>query len=182
MQTTVTYRFDPIDYTPLEAIRITAKTVTIRELGAQARMAKQAAEQWRAELPAPPEPPAGETAPPLPTEPTDDMDGAESVKYQLYLRWSTAAAGTANIEVVRRRVLAPGEQPPPELDPDQPHTWPWEPSSLAALGWDQPQGIMDIKFDLFAAWERAVQEANPGVFGRALTSGAKKKTGVIATT
>ncbi len=185
MQTTLIYRFDPIDTTPLEAIRITAKTVTIRELGAQARLAKQATEQWRAELPV--NAPAAESEPPgpapeLPLAPTDDTEPEDALKYQMYLRWATAVAGTAHIDVVRRRVLAKDEAPPPELDPDQPHAWPWEPSSLVALGWDQPQGILDVKTDLFAAWEKAVQDANPGVFGRALTSGAKKKTGVISIT
>ena len=62
MQTTVVYRFDEEDDSPYEAIKISAKTVTIRGVGTQARLAKQAAEQWRAELPQ--------------AEPADDETGA----------------------------------------------------------------------------------------------------------
>ena len=69
-----------------------------------------------------------------------------------------------------------------ELDEDAPDTWPWEDSSLAALGLDKPEGAMDLKTDLLEAWERAVDGVNPGVFGRPLTSQAKKKTGVLSVT
>ena len=91
------------------------------------------------------------------------------MKYNAYVRWATCAAGTHSLAVVKRNKQSK------ELDPDAIDAWPWETSSLAALGWDQPQGVLDIKTDLFDAWEKAVQAANPGIFGRALTSGAKKR-------
>ena len=173
MQTTVVYRFDEEDESPYEAIKIAAKTVTIRGVGTQARLAKQAAEQWRAELPQAES--ADGSATRLLSQPTE-TDPEQTVKYNAYVRWATCAAGTHSLAVVKRNKKSK------ELDPDAIDAWPWEASSLAALGWDQPQGVLDIKTDLFDAWEKAVQAANPGIFGRALTSGAKKKTGVIATT
>jgi hypothetical protein len=172
MQTKIVYRFDEDDETAYEAIAITAKTVTIRGVGTQARMAKQAAEQWRAELPATDDTPEEKRL--LPPEPTPDMDPEQNIKYNAYVRWATCAAGTQSIAVVKRGKKSK------ELDPDAPESWPWETSSLAGMGWDQPQGVLDIKTDLFEAWEKAVQAANPGIFGRALTSTAKKKTGVIS--
>lgn len=185
MQTTLIYRFDEEDDTTLEAVKITAHTVTIRGVGTQARMAKLATAQWRAEL----TPAAvvtstinaeGEvdsvaaTISDLPV--ADENDPEQIVKYNAFVRWATCAAGTGSVAVIKRTKKSR------ELDTDLAETWPWEPSSLAALGWDKPEGVLDIKTDLFDAWEKAVQNANPGVFGKPLTSTAKKKTGVIATT
>lgn len=181
MQTTVIYRFDEEDDSALEAVKITAHTVTIRGVGTQARLAKLATAQWRAEL----TPAAvvttinaeGEVdgaATDLPT--TDENDPEQIVRYNAFIRWATCAAGTGSVAVIKRTKKSR------ELDTDLAESWPWEPSSLAALGWDKPEGVLDMKTDLFDAWEKTVQNANPGVFGRALTSTAKKKTGVIATT
>ena len=80
------------------------------------------------------------------------------------------------VQVVKRAKKAK------DLDEDAPDTWPWEESSLAALGLDKPEGAMELKTDLIDAWERAVDSVNPGVFGRPLTSQAKKKTGVLSIT
>jgi hypothetical protein len=99
------------------------------------------------------------------------------VVYQAYLRWAKCAAAAKKVLVVRRGKKSKG------LDIDAPDGWPWEETSLAAIGLDKPQGALELPVDLLEAWERATDMVNPGVFGRNnLTSQAKKKTGVLSVT
>ncbi len=176
MQSTITYRFDPDDETPVEAIRLTPRTIKIKDVGAHARMNQEAINQWRHEcqfdkLTDP------ESTTPVP-EPVDAKNPTQEqmVTYNAYTRWAKCACATGKVQVVKRTKKGK------ELDEDAPDTWPWEDSSLAALGLDKPEGAMELKTDLLEAWERAVDGVNPGVFGRPLTSQAKKKTGVLSVT
>ena len=171
MQSTITYRFDPDDETPVEAIRLTTRTIKIKDVGAHARMSQEAINQWRHEYGLDPEVKEGETPPPD-KNPTQE----QMVTYHAYTRWAKCACATGKVQVVKRTKKGK------ELDEDAPDTWPWEDSSLAALGLDKPEGAMELKTDLLEAWERAVDGVNPGVFGRPLTSQAKKKTGVLSVT
>ena len=170
MQSTVTYLYDPDDETPYKAIRLIAQTLKVKGVGDHARMAQEAINQWRHDNDldiAGPEPAEGQ---PAAKEPTQE----QLVLYHAYLRWAKCAASIRKVLVVR------GEQ---SLDPDQADAWPWEDTSLAALGLDRPQGSLDLPVDLLEAWERATDMVNPGVFGRNnLNSAAKKKTGVLSVT
>lgn len=171
MQSTVTYLYDLDDETPHRAIRIVAQTLKVKGVGDHARMAQEAMNQWRHDNGLDPEPnAAADGGQPAAKEPTQE----QMVLYHAYLRWAKCAASTRKVLVVR------GEQ---TLDPDQTDGWPWEESSLAALGLDRPQGSLDLPVDLLEAWERATDMVNPGVFGRNnLNSAAKKKTGVLSVT
>ena len=171
MQSTITYRFDPDDDTPFEAMRLTARTIKIKDVGAHARMNQEAINQWRHEYGLDADVKEGETPSPD-KNPTQE----QMVTYNAYTRWAKCACATGKVQVVKRTKKGK------ELDEDAPDTWPWEDSSLAALGLDKPEGAMGLKTDLLEAWERAVDGVNPGVFGRPLTSQAKKKTGVLSVT
>lgn len=176
MQSTITYRFDPDDESPFEAIRITAKTIKIKDVGAHARMSQEAINQWRHECgfdTPPQEPVDGE---PTETQPEKNPTQEQMVSYNAYSRWAKCACATGPVKVVKRTKKSK------ELDEDAPDTWPWEDSSLAMLGLDKPEGAMELKTDFLEAWEKAVDSVNPGVFGRPLTSTAKKKTGVLSVT
>lgn len=174
MQSTITYRFDPDDESAFEAIRITARTIKVKDVGAHARMALEATNQWRHEcgLDAEPEEAKEGEEPAAAKNPTQE----QMVSYNAYNRWAKCACATGPVKVVKRTKKGK------ELDEDAPDTWPWEDSSLAALGLDKPEGAMELKTDLLEAWEKAVDMVNPGVFGRPLTSTAKKKTGVLSVT
>ena len=178
MQSTITYRFDPDDETAIEALRITARTIKIKDVGAHARMSQEAINQWRHEcgLDAEPVEGNGSTSSPTPPQPDKNPTQEQMVTYNAYTRWAKCACATGKVQVVKRTKKGK------ELDEDAPDTWPWEESSLAALGLDKPEGAMELKTDLLEAWERAVDGVNPGVFGRPLTSQAKKKTGVLSVT
>ncbi len=191
MQSTITYRFDPDDETIFEAIRLTARTIKIKDVGAHARMSQEAVNQWRHECQFDklndPEPADGPTAPvpepvdgskssPTNRQPETNPTQEQMVTYNAYTRWAKCACATGKVQVVKRAKKSK------ELDEDAPDTWPWEDSSLAALGLDKPEGAMDLKTDLLEAWERAVDGVNPGVFGRPNTSQAKKKTGDLSIT
>ena len=185
MQSTITYRFDPDDETSIEALRLTTRTIKIKDVGAHARMSQEAINQWRHECGLDPEPVEGNGSTPSagsgthsPTVPTPEKNPTQEqmVTYNAYTRWAKCACATGKVQVVKRTKKGK------ELDEDAPDTWPWEDSSLAALGLDKPEGAMDLKTDLLEAWERAVDGVNPGVFGRPLTSQAKKKTGVLSVT
>ena len=67
-----------------------------------------------------------------------------------------------------------------ELDPEDPDKWPWQDSSLEALGWDKPGPVIDLPADLFTSWELYAQRVNPGTFGPPLTGTTKKKVGLIS--
>ena len=178
MQSTITYRFDPDDETPVEAIRLTTRTIKIKDVGAHARMNQEAINQWRHEcgLDAEPVEGDGSTSSPTPPPPEKNPTQEQMVTYNAYTRWAKCACATGKVQVVKRTKKGK------DLDEDAPDTWTWEESSLAALGLDKPEGAMDLKTDLLEAWERAVDSVNPGVFGRPLTSQAKKKTGVLSVT
>ena len=105
--------------------------------------------------------------------------------------WARLASATAMVEVLGASQEPPvsgrGKKAQPasvEIDWDAPQdTWPWSPSSMSALGWDNPDSVMDLPTDFFFAWEQAVLDVNPGVWGAARTSdapNAKKKTGLVA--
>lgn len=176
MQSTLTYRFDPDDDTKtadgtlLEAVRLTVKSMTMRQVGAQARMAQEATDQWRTDngLKLPDDAPPGTVAP----EPTPEM----IVTYNAMMKWTVAAAATCKVQIVKRGKKIQ------ELDLENPDGWPWQDSSMSAMGWDQPASVLDVKTDMLEAWDRAAQTVNPGTFGRPLTSAAKKTTGVISVT
>ena len=178
MQSTITYRFDPDDETPVEAIRLTTRTIKIKDVGAHARMSQEAINQWRHECGLDAEPVEGNGSASSPTVPPPEKNPTQEqmVTYNAYTRWAKCACATGKVQVVKRTKKGK------ELDEDAPDTWPWEESSLAALGLDKPEGAMELKTDLLEAWERAVDGVNPGVFGRPLTSQAKKKTGVLSVT
>ncbi len=175
MQSTITYLFDADDETPLAALRLTVQTLKIKGVGDHARLVQLAGNQWRHECgldePPPPDPATGET-PPAP-EPTSE----QMLLYQWYLRWAKCTAATKRVAVVYRT-----EGQPP-LDPALTDAWGWEEVTLAAIGLDRPEGVLDLPVDLVEAWDRATDTVNPGVFGRNnLTSQAKKKTGVLSVT
>ncbi len=174
MQSTITYRFDPDDETPVEAIRLTTRTIKIKDVGAHARMNQEAINQWRHECGLDAKPDAPEES--KEAQPDKNPTQEQMVTYNAYTRWAKCACATGKVQVVKRTKKGK------ELDEDAPDTWPWEESSLAALGLDKPEGAMELKTDLLEAWERAVDGVNPGVFGRPLTSQAKKKTGVLSVT
>lgn len=177
MQATLTYRYDQDDNvagpdgSTLEAVRITVKRLTIRQVGEQARKAAAATKQWQADhgLILPQDAPPGSQAP----EPTPE----QLVYYSGMMKWTIASAATSKVQIVKRTKKSL------DLDPDNADTWPWQESSLTALGWDEAGSALDMPTDLINAWDQTAQSVNPGTFGRPLTSQPKKTaTGVIGVT
>lgn len=178
MNSTLTYRFEPEESAGLEAVRITVSGVTMKGIGTHARLTREAVEQWRTdtgqdkkETPAEAPPAEAETPENQPAE----LPAEHNWLYSQYTRWAVLATTTTRVSVIKR-----GKKPL-ELSDETPDDWPWQESSLAALGWDKPSGVGDVPVDLFTAWERAAMDVNPGVFGPSRPgSNAKKKTGLIS--
>lgn len=192
MKKILVWRFDSdVDRMPMQAVRLTVRTVTMRDYGEFQRLSRLGVQLWEQKFPLV-EGDAGEG-----TELVDAVEVTEQpgdktkqvrpygagVYLGIYKRWARLAPATVQVEVLS----APGDgkgKKSSEVDWDaEQDTWPWSPSSLEGLGWDKPDAMMDLPTDFFFTWERTVFDVNPGVWGGARTSdapGAKKKTGLVA--
>ena len=201
MKATLTYRFDEGEHPELEAVRVVVGTGSMRVIGTHSRLVRLAGEIAETENKAEIEDEraiaaAGVVVAAVEAEESEDGEvtlaepapvdadrersvGEEErpdhvVRVNLYRRWALLASVTRSVQVIKRGKKAK------ELDPEDPEKWPWQDSSLEALGWDKPGPVVDLPADLFTSWELYAQRVNPGTFGPPLTSGAKKKTGLIS--
>ncbi len=194
LKATLTYRFDDGEHPELEAVRVTVGTGSMRVIGTHSRLVRLAGEIAEAENKAERDDEqataaagvlvaAVETAEadgddesvthePVPV--TEDERPEDTVRVNLYRRWALLASVTRSVQVVKRGKKAK------ELDPEDPEKWPWQDSSLEALGWDKPGPVIDLPADLFTSWELYAQRVNPGTFGPPLTGTTKKKVGLIS--
>jgi len=212
MKKTLVWRFDDeVDRMPMQAVRLVVRTASMRDYGEFQRLTRLATEIWEQRFPllngnSVTEEVDGEAAVDAPESVLESAsEGSEAagekprqtraegsgVYLDVYRRWARLVAATAAVEVLGAGQQTPvfgkgkkGQPAPVEIDWDASQdAWPWSPSSLAALGWDKPDPIMDVPTDFFFAWEQAVLDVNPGVWGAARTSdapNAKKKTGLVA--
>lgn len=182
MKRTLTYKFEAGEHPTLQAVRITVSTVTMSGIGKHARMLREAVEQWRIDTGQEPETDNSEAGTeeaqvaPVPPTPTEAEKAERNWLYSQYTRWPILAATTAMVSVIQH-----GKKGKPvELDDEQSDDWPWQESSLAALGWDNPKGVGELPVDLFTAWEAQAMAVNPGIFGPPQTSiNGKKKGGLV---
>ena len=191
LKATLTYRFDEGEHPDLEAVRVTVGTGSMRVIGTHSRLVRLAGEIAEAENKAEREDEhaaavAGVVVaaaegegdeenmlvelPPAPEEERPE----DTVRVNLYRRWALLASVTRSVQVVRHGKKAK------DLDPEDPDKWPWQDSSLEALGWDKPGPVIDLPADLFTSWELYAQRVNPGTFGPPLTGTTKKKVGLIS--
>ena len=197
LKATLIYRFDEGEHPDLEAVRVTVGTGSMRVIGTHSRLVRLAGEIAEAENKAEREDEqataaagvlvaainSGEAAEgdtdddsvthePAPV--TEEERPEDTVRVNLYRRWALLASVTRSVQVVKRGKKAK------ELDPEDPEKWPWQDSSLEALGWDKPGPVIDLPADLFTSWELYAQRVNPGTFGPPLTGTTKKKVGLIS--
>ena len=192
MQGTITYRFEEGEHPTLKAVRIIVATVNMSRVGAHARMLREATEQWRTDtqqpkIATPKEETNGNVQPEGQQEEQQEgqqegllvseaKQAEDNWLYSQYTRWATLAAATTTVSVIKHGK----KNQTVELDEDTPDDWPWQKSSLAELGWDNPAGMGEIPVDLFTAWEARAMSVNPGIFGPPLTStNGKKKMGLV---
>ena len=191
MKRTLTYKFEAGEHPTLQAVRITVSTVTMSGIGKHARMLREAVEQWRQDTGQEPdqEEPNGQEerirqgneeaqegllVPPA--APTEAEKAERNWLYSQYTRWAILAATTAMVSVIQHGKKGKTV----ELDDNQSDDWPWQESSLAALGWDNPKGVGELPVDLFTAWEAQSMAVNPGIFGPPQTgANGKKKGGLV---
>ena len=192
LKATLTYRFDEGEHPDLEAVRVTVGTGSMRVIGTHSRLVRLAGEIAEAEnkaelederataaagvVVAAAEAAEGddESVTPEPAPVTEEERPEDTVRVNLYRRWALLASVTRSVQVVKRTKKAK------ELDPEDPEKWPWQDSSLEALGWDKPGPVIDLPADLFTSWELYAQRVNPGTFGPPLTGSTKKKVGLIS--
>ena len=192
LKATLTYRFDEGEHPDLEAVRVTVGTGSMRVIGTHSRLVRLAGEIAEAEnkaerddeqasaaagaLVAAVEAAEGDdesvTHEPAPVP--EEERPEDTVRVNLYRRWALLASVTRSVQVVKSTKKAK------ELDPEDPEKWPWQDSSLEALGWDKPGPVIDLPADLFTSWELYAQRVNPGTFGPPLTGTTKKKVGLIS--
>ena len=192
LKATLTYRFDDGEHPDLEAVRVTVGTGSMRVIGTHSRLVRLAGEIAEAEnkaelederataaagvVVAAAEAAEGddESVTPEPAPVTEEERPEDTVRVNLYRRWALLASVTRSVQVVKHGKKAK------ELDPEDPEKWPWQDSSLEALGWDKPGPVIDLPADLFTSWELYAQRVNPGTFGPPLTGTTKKKVGLIS--
>ena len=193
LKATLIYRFDEGEHPDLEAVRVTVGTGSMRVIGTHSRLVRLAGEIAEAEnkaerddelaaaaagtLVAAVEAAEGEedeSTTPEPAPAAEEERPEDTVRVNLYRRWALLASVTRSVQVVKRGKKAK------ELDPEDPEKWPWQDSSLEALGWDKPGPVIDLPADLFTSWELYAQRVNPGTFGPPLTGTTKKKVGLIS--
>lgn len=193
LKATLIYRFDEGEHPDLEAVRVTVGTGSMRVIGTHSRLVHLAGEIAEAENKAERDDEqataaAGTLVAAVEAEGDGDDDSVthepapvpeeerpeDTVRVNLYRRWALLASVTRSVQVVKRTKKAK------ELDPEDPEKWPWQDSSLEALGWDKPGPVIDLPADLFTSWELYAQRVNPGTFGPPLTGSTKKKVGLIS--
>lgn len=194
MKRVLVWRFDPVDQMPMQAIRLSVRTLSMAGYGEHGRLKRLAVQTWDSENPLQD---ADSDLPPdlLPPSGTDDESNdvkpakdnkirpyGSAISLDMYRRWSRLVPGTAVVEVIRPGTKAKAVEVDWDADPGE---WAWSESSLKEIGFDQPGSSMTVPFDFFLAWEAAVLEVNPGLWGTPLTSdfmdpNPKKASGLIA--
>ena len=196
MKKVLIWRFDELDGMPMQAVRLTLRTVNMRGFGEVQRLARLAVKTWDLAYPLEDAPVlSGETEPEIQAaaegeeqavvkkdEPRKVRPAGANGALDIYRRWARLPPSTVMVDIVPARNKKKEEVDWDLLPPD---AWPWSASSVGGLGWDNPDAMLDVPLDFFFQWEAAALAANPGVWSEALTSDVpdadgKKTSGLVA--
>ena len=196
MKKVLIWRFDELDGMPMQAMRLTLRTVNMRGFGEVQRLARLAVKTWDLAYPLEDAPVlSGETEPEIQAaaegeeqavvkkdEPRKVRPAGANGALDIYRRWARLPPSTVMVDII------PAAKGKKEVEVDwdlPPDAWPWSASSVEGLGWLNPDAMLDVPLDFFFQWEAAALAANPGVWSEALTSDApdadgKKTAGLVA--